>query len=47
MCETLKATFKKMEQHFQYVAQNLQQDKGSDTFADHFTQHFDQKLTPQ
>ena len=38
---------KRMEQHFQEVAQKLQCDKNSDTFAAHFAQHFYQKPTPQ
>ena len=36
-----------MEQHFQYIAQKVQQDKHYDTFAAHFATHFDQKPTPQ
>ena len=41
-------TFKKrMEQHFQDIAQKVQHDKNSDTFAAHFATHSDQKPTPQ
>ena len=47
MWETLKTPFKKMEQHFQDMAQKVQHDKKSDTFAPHFAQNFDQKPTPQ
>ena len=36
-----------MEQHFQDVAQKVQNDKNSDTFAAHFAQHFDQNSTSQ
>ena len=46
MWETLK-TPKKMEQHFQDVAQKVQHDKNPDTFAAHFAQNFNQKPTPQ
>ena len=42
MWETLKTSWKIMEQHFQDVAQKVQYDKNSDTFAAHFTHHFDQ-----
>ena len=38
---------KVMEQHFQDVAQKVQNDKNSDTLAAHFAQHFDQKSTSQ
>ena len=38
---------KRMEQHFQYVAQKVQYNKHSDTFVAQFGKHFDQKPTPQ
>ena len=38
---------KRMEQHFQDMAQKVQHHKNSDTFVAHFVQHFDQKPTPQ
>ena len=44
---TQNALKKRMEQHFQDVAQKVHHDKNSDTFGAHFAQHFDQKLTSQ
>ena len=38
---------KRMEQHFQDVAQKSMNDKNSDSFADHFAKHFTQKPSPQ
>ena len=43
----LKTLKKRMKQHFQYVAQNVQHDKNSDIYAEYFAQHFNQKPTPQ
>ena len=42
-----KYTKKRMEQHFQYVAQKVMNNKNLDSFADHFAKHFTQKLIPQ
>ena len=36
-----------MEQHFQYVAQKVANDKNLDSFADNFAKHFTQKPSPQ
>ena len=44
---TEKKFKKRMEQHFQDVAQKVQCNKNSDTFADHFIHYFDEKPTPQ
>ena len=38
---------KRMQQHFQDVAQKLQHDENLYTFVAHFAQYFDQKLTTQ
>ena len=38
---------KKMEQHFQDVAQKFVNNKNSDSFAAHFAKHFTQKPSPQ
>ena len=38
---------KRMEQHFQDVAQKVANDKNSDSFAAHFAKHFTQKSSPQ
>ena len=36
-----------MKQHFQHVAQKVENNKNSDSFAAHFTKHFTQKPSPQ
>ena len=36
-----------MEQHFQYVAQKVVNNKNWDSFDDHFGKHFTQKPSPQ
>ena len=38
---------KRMEQHFQDVAQKVANNKNSDSFAAHFAKHFTQKPSPQ
>ena len=38
---------KRMEQHFQDVAQKVANNKSSDSFAAHFAKHFTQKPSPQ
>ena len=38
---------KKMEQHFQDVAQEVANNKNSNSFAAHFAKHFTQKPSPQ
>ena len=40
-------TLKKREQHFQYVAYKLMNDKNSDFFAAHFAKCFTQNPSPQ
>ena len=38
---------KRMEQHFQDVAQKVVNNKNLDSFAAHFAKHFTQKRSPQ
>ena len=38
---------KRMEQHFQDVAQKVANNKNLDSFADHFAKHFTRKPSPQ
>ena len=47
MGNTQNTLKKRMEQHFQDVAQKVQHDKNPDTFAALFAQHYDQNPTPQ
>ena len=42
-----KHSKKRMEQHFQHVAQKVANDKNLDYFAAHFAKHFTQKPSPQ